>query len=305
MAIPDYQSIMLPLLKLASDGNDQQLGSAIRSLAEQFGLTEEDLTELLPSGRQPRFHNRVAWARTYLAKALLLESPSRGIFRISSRGRTVLDQNPTYIGNDFLAQFDEFVAFRIGGNKRDLTISEIQRQEMARTETPEESIEEAYRTIRADLATLLLDNVRECSAQFFERLVVDLLVTMGYGGSRQEAGEAIGRAGDGGVDGIIKEDVLGLDVIYVQAKRWQVVVGRPSVQQFAGALQGLKANKGVFLTTSTFTSHAMEYAAGLDRKIILISGVELAELMIDHGIGVTPTVAYRLNRIDSDYFSEE
>jgi len=307
MAIPDYQSIMLPLLKIAADGDVHRFRETVESLAGHFALTDSERRELLPSGKQATFDNRVGWARTYLAKAGLLESPNRGFFRITDKGRDVLRENPQIINVQFLERFDEFVNFRqlrrgrlaaetsgppTGG------VQDIQ-------DTPEESLEAAYQALREELAAEILRTVKSCSPEFFERLVVDLLVRMGYGGSRREAGEAIGRAGDEGIDGIIKEDRLGLDIIYLQAKRWEAVVGRPEVQKFAGALQGQRARKGVFITTSAFSREAVEYAGNIDSKIILVSGVRLAELMIDHGVGVVTEASYELKRIDSDYFSEE
>ncbi len=304
MAIPDYQSIMLPLLKLAGDGETHQFRASVEALARHFGLSDEERRELLPSGKQPTFDNRVGWARTYMTKAGLLESPKRGLFRITERGRQVLQQNPPVINVQFLEQFVEFLQFR------QLRRERPQRNDpggvsTTSDQTPEESLEGAYQTLRQGLATEILDTVRKCSPEFFERVVVDLLVRMGYGGSRREAGEAIGRSGDEGIDGIIKEDRLGLDIIYVQAKRWEAVVGRPEIQKFAGALQGQRARKGIFITTSSFSREASDYGSSIETKIILVNGAKLAELMIDHGVGVTTEATYELKKIDSDYFLEE
>ena len=299
MAIPDYQSIMLPLLELASDGQTHHVHEAIEFLAQQFTLTDDEKRELVPSGKQPRFQNRVSWARTYMTKADLLESPKRGFFCITERGRQVLAEKPPVINVKFLEQFEEFMSFRkLRHERNDFTESDSGFSE----NTPEESLEAAYQTIRENLADDILRTVRNCSPEFFEQLVVDLLVRMGYGGSRQEAGQAIGRSGDEGIDGIIKEDRLGLDIIYVQAKRWEQVISRPEVQKFAGALQGQQAHKGVFITTSAFSHEAIEYAKKIASKIILIEGTQLAYLMIDYGIGVTTANTYELKRIDSDYF---
>lgn len=302
MPIPDYQSVMLPLLRFLDDGGEHSLREAIDSLAEQFDLTEAERAEMLPSGQQATFNNRVGWARTYLKKAGLVESTRRGFFRISARGREVLLGSPTRINVGFLEQFSEFMEFR--GTRREKSPTEEARSGDAIAQTPEELLEGAYQRLREGLAAEILQTTKSCSPAFFERLVVDLLVKMGYGGSRREAGQALGRSGDGGIDGIIKEDKLGLDIIYIQAKRWEGSVGRPEVQKFAGALQGQRARKGIFLTTSAFTKEAADYAAVIDTKIILIDGVQLAELMIDHGVGVATQATYEVKRIDSDYFTE-
>lgn len=243
-----------------------------------------------------------------MTKAGLLESPKRGLFRITDQGRRVLQQNPPVINVQFLEQFEEFRQFR--SLRRDRSQLAITTGDSLRTtepadQTPEESLEAAYQTLRESLAAEILATVKQCSPQFFEQLVVDLLVRMGYGGSRREAGEAIGRSGDEGIDGIIKEDRLGLDIIYVQAKRWEGVVGRPEVQKFAGALQGQRARKGIFITTSVFSRDAWEYAKQIETKIILVDGATLAEYMIDHSVGVTSEALYELKRLDHDYFSEE
>ncbi len=305
MAIPDYQSIMLPLLELAGDNEIHQLRKAVDVLAQCFTLTDNETRELLPSGQQPRFHNRVTWARTYLTKAGLLESPKRGYFRITGRGRKVLARRPSEINIKFLDQFEEFKSFRQPRRTHAPPVDAAESGDGISEFTPEETLQAAYLALRNNLADDLLKIVMESSPEFFERLVVDLLVRMGYGGSRQEAGEAIGRSGDEGIDGIIKEDRLGLDIIYVQAKRWEGGIGRPEVQKFAGALQGQRARKGVFITTSTFTLEATEYVANIETKVILIGGTQLAGLMIDHGVGVTTEATYELKRIDSDYFPDK
>jgi restriction system protein len=302
MTIPDYQSIMLPLLRLAADGTEHSIRAATESLADQFGLTQQERTELLPSGQQEVFYNRVGWARTYLKAAGLLKITRRGYFQITDRGRKVLDQNPSEINNDFLQRFDEYVEWRA----RRKTSDEIVEDKDKDKQTPEEEIEAAYLRIRKGLSAELLDAIKECSPAFFERLVVDLLVKMGYGGTRRDAGQAIGRSGDGGIDGIIKEDRLGLDIVYLQAKRWdENAVGRPEIQKFVGALHGQRARKGIFITTSSFSQPAQDYVAQIDSKIVLIDGETLAQLMIDYGIGVTTTASYELKRVDSDYFTEE
>jgi restriction system protein len=301
MAIPDYQSIMLPLLKLASDKEEHSMQEALESLASSFKISEAELQQLLPSGQQRIFDNRVGWARTYLKKAGLLDSPKRGVFIITEKGLVVLKSNPPKINVAFLRQYPEFVEFQTA--KKDS--KEIEDGEVSLQQTPEESLEYGYQKLRQTLAQDLLGKIKSCSAIFFEKLVVELLVKMGYGGSRRDAGQAIGKSGDEGIDGIIKEDKLGLDVIYIQAKKWEGTVGRPEIMKFVGALQGQHARKGIFITTSYFTEDAMQYAKKVDSKIILIDGDELSKLMIDHDIGVAQIASYDIKRIDSDYFSEE
>jgi restriction system protein len=302
MAIPDFQSVMLPLLQFAGDNKEHSLREAVDGLADHFGLTETERTALLPSGRQPIFDNRVGWARTYLQKAVLLESPRRAVFQITQRGLEMLRSNPTRIGISTLGKYHEFNAFRALRHEKE---TEQSATPSADDNTPEETLEEAYGRIRANLETEVLERVKSCSPQFFERLVVQLLVAMGYGGTLRDAGKALGKSGDGGIDGMIKEDRLGLDAIYIQAKRWDSTVGRPEVQKFAGALQGHRAKKGVFITTSEFSKEATQYANQIDSKIALVDGAQLARLMIDRGLGVSLIETYELKRIDSDYFVEE
>ena len=301
MAIPDYQSIMLPLLRFVADGDEHSLREAIDGLGEKFGLTNAERNELLPSGQQPTFDNRVAWARTYMGKAGLLEATRRGYFQITQRGREVLAKNPTEINVKFLEQFQEFIEFRAKRRNRDSTTETIETGDL---QTPAELMETAYQKLREDLSSDLVKIVKECSPTFFERLVIEVLVKTGYGGSRKEAGKAMGRSGDEGIDGIINEDRLGLDVIYIQAKRWEGPVGRPEIQKFAGALQGHRAKKGIFITTSFFTKEANDFVAKIDSKIVLIDGEQLAQLMIDHNVGVAPVASFETKRIDSDYFIE-
>ncbi|RJP22731.1 MAG: restriction endonuclease [Deltaproteobacteria bacterium] len=305
MPIPDYQSTMLPLLTFAGDGKEHSLREAIDCLAERFGLSPEERSSLLPSGQQPIFSNRVAWASTYLKKAGLLEHVKRGVFRISSTGSDILKSNPPSINIAFLEKFPSFVEFREASRKPKGEQVAIPVAPPDEQETPEETLERAYIGIREALAQDLLTRVSKLSPEFFERLVVELLVKMGYGGSRQDAGERIGQSGDGGIDGIIKEDRLGLDVIYIQAKRWQGSVGRPEIQKFVGALQGQRARKGVFITTSIFTPDAKDYASRIDSKVVLIDGPTLATYMIDFDLGVSAIASYSIKRIDSDYFEEE
>lgn len=302
MTVPDYQSIMLPLLWFANDQHEHALRETIDALGDKFSLTESERHELLPSGRQATFDNRVGWARTYLKKAGLLESTRRGYYRITERGLKVLAEKPDAINAKFLTQFQEFQKFQNDSKKAALA-SEPEQEDSK--QTPEEVLEQAVQQLNDSLAAELIQTIRECSPAFFEALVVDLLVTMGYGGTRKDAGQTIGRSGDGGIDGIIKEDRLGLDVIYIQAKRWENPVARPEIQKFAGALQGMRAKKGVFITTSSFSSGAIDYVSLIDSKIILIDGHQLAAFMIEYNVGVSPAASYSVKRIDIDYFTDE
>lgn len=271
-------------------------------LATAFSVSADERKALLPSGQQPVFDNRVGWARTFLGKAGLLSSTRRGFFQITEQGQSVLSQNLDKIDRKYLRQFPEYA--KAWGTSKDNGENKTGNKETEVT-TPEETLEGAYQELKESLASELLKSIMECSPAFFERLVVDLLIKIGYGGSRKEAGQAMGQTGDGGIDGIIKEDKLGLDIIYTQAKRWNGTVGRPEIQKFAGALQGQRAKKGIFITTSDFTRDAQEYVKNIDTKIILIDGERLAELMIDHNVGVSPVASYEVKKIDSDYFIEE
>lgn len=302
MAIPDYQSVMLPLLQFAADKLEHSLREAVDSLSTAFNLTQAELKELLPSGQQEIFVNRVGWARTYMKKAGLLETTRRGHFQITGRGLEVLSRKPERIDVKYLDQFDEFREFR--NLKRPRSEDSSVNEELSET-TPEEALESAYKRLRDTLASDLLQQLKASSPVLFEKIVVELLVKMGYGGSRQDAGKAIGRSGDEGIDGIIKEDRLGLDIIYIQAKRWDGTVGRPEVQKFAGALQGQRARKGIMITTSTFSKEANDYSSRIENKIVLIDGEQLAQLMIDHGLGVSPVAVFEVKKMDSDYFTEQ
>ena len=299
MPVPDFQTIMLPMLKIAGDGKEHTVHDFLEILAKEFNLSQEELNEFLPSGKQTRFFNRVGWAKTYLSKSGLLAMARRPYYVITERGKDALKKNPVAIDLKFLQQFPEYVQFRTTRRKSD---NEEAIESISAEQTPEEILEEAFEDIRGNLASDLLENVKSCSPKFFEQLVVELLVNMGYGGSRRDAARAVGQSGDGGIDGIIDEDRLGLDTIYIQAKRWEGTVGRPDIQKFAGALMGKKANKGIFITTSNFTKDAVEYVSSINSKIILIDGNRLTELMIDYNIGVTNITSYNLKRIDSDYF---
>src|SRR5579884_873486 len=306
MAVPDYQSLMLPLLKLAAYAHFHPLSETIETLAQQLHLSDQDRKELLPSGRQRKFDNRVHWARTYLVKANLITSTGRSRFRLTDQGIAVLNSNPPQINVKYLERFPEFIEFRNKSNKINGD-TEVPQEIIEKTsQTPQEILDTSYQSLRQNLAQEILERIKNSPPKFFENLVVDLLIAMGYGGSRKDAGQAIGQVGDGGIDGIIKEDKLGLDAIYLQAKRWEGTVGGPVVQGFAGALIGKKARKGVFITTSNFSQQARIFASGTENlKIILIDGEQLAQLMIDHDVGVTEESRYVIKKIDLDYFSEE
>jgi restriction system protein len=300
MAIPVFQQITLPLLQLLEDKQEHSLRQIIDSLINQFNVTQEEQHELLPSGKQAIFDNRVGWARTHLKKAGLIESTRRGFFRITDRGLQVLKEKPAKIDVKFLNQFEEFREFRAIRREKPMESGEEETET-----TPEEALANAYQDLKNSLASDLLQQLKASSPTQFENMVIDLLVAMGYGGSRKEAAKAIGRSGDEGIDGIINEDRLGLDVIYVQAKRWEGTVGRPEIQKFAGALQGQHARRGVFITISNFSKEAADFASRVDNKIVLLDGDTLVQYMIDHNIGVTPSVNYEVKKIDLDYFTEE
>lgn len=301
MPIPDYQTLMLPLLKYLADEKEHVIADAIESLSNEFGLSSAERQLLLPSGKQTVMRNRIGWARTYMKQAGLIEYVRRGCFRISERGKLELSKKPERIDVHYLERFPKFVEFRDRRNK------DAKEPETLSTtvDTPEEALDAAYQRLRTDLETELLQQVKSASPVFFERLVVELLVKMGYGGNLQDAGQAVGQAGDGGVDGIIKEDRLGLDTIYIQAKRWDSTVGRPEIQKFAGVLQGHRARKGVFITTSGFSKEAEDFADRIESKIVLIDGLTLARLMVDNSVGVSSVQLYDVNKIDLDYFVEE
>lgn len=304
--IPDYQSLMFPLLKLVSDRQEHKYRDLIEKLATEFQVTDEERKELLASGNQAIFDNRVGWAKTYLKKAGLLDSPKRATFVITQIGLDTLKKNPDRIDAKYLRQFPAFLEFQNASRNDNETEEEIIIVE-TNEQTPEENLDKAYQRIRKSLASELLNRVVELSPTFFERLVVELLVKMGYGGSIKDAGKAIGKSGDEGIDGTIKEDKLGLDIIYIQAKRWRPgnVVGRPELHKFVGALAGQGAKKGIFITTSNFTKEALEYSPKNETKIVLIDGEQLAQLMIDYNLGCTTQQIYELKKIDSDYFGEE
>jgi restriction system protein len=296
---------MLPLLQLLADKREYIFKDAVSMLGKQFKLTDQELSELLPSGQSLLFANRVGWARTYLKKASLLDAPKRGVVSITERGLDVLRSKPKKIDNNLLKQFPEFLEFQNIKKGDSEALSPIDTS-LTERQTPEETIDLAYQSIRQSLAQELIDTVCRLSPSFFERLVVELLVKMGYGGSIKDAGKAIGKTGDEGIDGTIKEDKLGLDIIYIQAKRWQAgnIVGRPELHKFVGALAGQGAKKGIFITTSSFSKDALNYAPKNETKIVLKDGVQLAQLMIDYNLGVSVQRAYEIKRLDNDYFEE-
>ena len=298
MPVPDFQSLFVPLLRAASDQQEHSMGDIRDRIAAELQLSLADLGQRLPSGKQTVFANRVAWAAVYLYRAGALERVRRGVFRINARGAELLERHPTRLTVRDLSKYPEFVAFH-KGSPNGLGEEENRTE---KSETPEERLTHAYKVLRDALAGEVLDATKKASPGFFEELVIDLLVAMGYGGSVEDAGRAVGKSGDGGIDGTIKEDKLGLDVLYVQAKRWSNPVGRPVVQAFAGSLEGVRARKGVLITTSTFTPEAMEYVQKIEKRIILIDGKQLADLMIDHDIGVSLTQTFKIKRLDADYF---
>ncbi len=290
------------MLEVASDGAEHSLKEARDILVTRMKLAESDLAEMLPSGTQTKFYNRVAWAKSFLVQAMVLETPRRGYFRITERGRELLKQGHDRIDVKILKQYPEFVAFHSAKGEQPVDPGQVEPETL---ETPEETFQRAYLQMRGELAVEILQRVKANTPEFFERLVVDVMVALGYGGSRADAGKSIGQSGDEGIDGIIKEDRLGLDVIYLQAKRWEGTVGRPEIQKFVGALHGKRAKKGVFITTGRFSDDAMKYVESIDPKVILIDGNKLADLMIDSGLGTNMAAQYAIRRIDSDYFTEE
>lgn len=302
MAVPDFQSWLLPLLRRVSDGEVHVMSDLYEPLADELQLSEEDKAVRLPSGAQQTYMNRVAWARTYLKKAGLLSSPGRSKIQITQRGMETLAEAHERLTVKYLKRFPEFLDFH---SVRTHDASDTRpASENYEEETPQESLEQLHKRLRDELASELLDRIKQSSPSFFERLVVDLLVSMGYGGSREDAGRTVGRSGDGGIDGVINEDRLGLDVVYIQAKRWEGTVGRPVVQTFAGSLEGVRANKGVLITTSSFTADAKAYVTHIAKKIVLVDGRQLADFMIQYGVGVDVEATYEVKRIDNDYFDQ-
>lgn len=302
MAIPDFQSVMRPVLAVVADGLPISLKALREQVTEQFQLTDVERHEMLPSGQQTVINNRIGWARTYLNKAGLLSIPSKGLVQITERGREVLVSGPQRITVGWLKRYPEFGAFHGARPSNDAPSFQAEPVEDI---TPDEQLNQAHQALMLSLADELLAQVRGASPTFFEQLVVDLMIAMGYGGSRKEAGRATQQTNDDGIDGIIKEDKLGLDVIYLQAKRWSNTVHRPEIDKFIGALTRQRARKGVFITTSEFSVGAREAALGLDIKVVLIDGVELARLMVENNLGCNVKQVYEVKQIDSDYFTED
>lgn len=305
MAIPDFQSTMQPLLTVVNDGQVYQFRDVIERVKDHFQLSDQELQQKLSSGKQTIIKSRVGWARTYLTKAGLLESPGRGLTRITQRGLDALAQTEQPVRVKFLRQFPEFIAFHKAKPKSPAETANHVVDSDSQS-TPEEKLEEANSELNLALTGELLDTIKGASPDFFEQLVVDLMISMGYGGSRKEAGQATQYTADGGIDGIIKEDPLGLNMIYLQAKRYsESTVGRPEIQKFAGALDMQRAKKGVFITTSKFSTDAREFVGMIEKRIILIDGAQLASLMVDHGLGVSTKQVYEIKQIDIDYFNED
>lgn len=304
MAIPTYEECMLPLMKIAEDGKEHLFKETIDTLITRFNLTDEEKQQLLPSGSAFVINNRIGWARTYLTKAGLLLKTRRGYFQISEEGKEFLKRNPHFINTKMLSDYDSFNEFQ-SIKEKDTSDYDKKINKEEQNITPHELLESGYLSIKNELSSELLSMIKNISSSRFEKLVVDLLVKMGYGGSIKEAATVVGKSGDEGIDGIIKEDKLGLDVIYIQAKKWEGNVGRPEIQKFAGALLGKKAKKGIFITTSNFTNEAREYVTDIDAKIILLDGRQLTELMIENDLGVSTQDIYTIKRIDSDYFEED
>jgi restriction system protein len=302
MAVPDFQSFFKPILEIAADGKEHTIKEARDKVKAVMKLTDEDITEMLPSGTQSKFDNRLSWSVSYFVQAKVLERPRRAYFKVTDRGRELHKKNHEKIDVSVLKEYPEFLEFHSSKSSTSCNTHEV---ELSTNLTPEEVLQQAYQSIRNDLANEILQKVKSNSPAYFENLVVDLLVAMGYGGSRADAGQSLGKSGDEGIDGIIKEDRLGLGVIYLQAKRWEGTVGRPEIQKFVGALHGKRAKKGVFITTGRFSNDAMDYVATIDPKVILIDGRSMVEYMIDFNLGVSTATTYEIKRIDSDYFSEE
>jgi restriction system protein len=304
MSIPNYETFMLPALQLTADGHPVRRAHLTNAVADALALSANDRALMLPSGKAPVYRSRAGWALTYLKQAGLVNTPARGVYEISERGREVLARSPSKIDNALLSEFVEFRAFRERSGVETVSAIAVSGDDSSQEESPEEALERSYQILRASLVSQLVETLRGVSPERFENIVIDVLAAMGYGGGREGAARAVGRSGDGGIDGVIEEDRLGLDSIYVQAKRWEANVGRPHVQAFAGALQGHRAHKGVMITTSDFTAEAKAYAATLPTRIVLIDGLRLAEMLIDHNVGVSAEVTYIVKQIDSDYFEE-
>ncbi len=302
MTVPSFQNWFQPLLRRLQDGCDHRMVELYEVLADDLQISEADRAELLPSGVVPTYKSRISWARTYLKMAGLVEQPQRSVVRITPAGLDALKNKGVSIDVACLRTIPAFAEWHSAGRRSQQEPEVTSHSEAA--ESPEDTLSRVYRKLRAELAIELLDRIKASPAGFFEKLVVDLMIKMGYGGSREEAGRTVGKSGDGGIDGVINEDRLGLDVIYLQAKRWEGTVGRPVVQAFVGSLAGFRASKGVLITTSTFSADARNYVQQIGAKVVLIDGEALGSLMIQHGLAVTTVASYEVKRIDSDYFDE-
>lgn len=302
--LPDFQTIMLPVLKLLNDKKEHKLQELIAKISDDFNLTEAEKKELLPSGNQAIINNRVGWARTYLKKAGLIDSPQRATFVITEKGIEILNSNPEKINVAFLKKLPKFKEWQDDYSSKEKVDDTEDETELTSEKTPQELLDYSFQKLRNELSIELLDIVKNCTPSFFENLVIDLLIKMGYGGSKREAGKAIGKSGDGGIDGIINEDKLGLDTIYIQAKKWEKTVPIKEIRDFAGALLGQKARKGIFIATSNFPKSAYDYVKNIEHKIILIDGKKLTELMIENNLGLSVQMKYEIQKIDTDYFEE-
>jgi restriction system protein len=301
---------MLPLLRYVEDGKEHRIGDVVEPLGRKLGLSEAEMAELLPSGRQSIFANRVHWAKTYLAQAKVLEITRRAHFRITERGREVLRENPTRVDVSFLDRFHEFNEFRERRRVVEeplLSAPNVAPEPTSKLATPDELLRTTIADLEAALSSELLDRILAAPPAFFESLIVTLLLNMGYGGSREDAGRAIGKSGDGGIDGVIDQDPLGLDRVYLQAKRYSanVAVSEPEIRAFSGSLGAAKANKGVFVTTSHFTKPALDFAERHPFKMVLIDGKQLTSLMLRHNVGVRVAETLHLKKVDEDFFGEE
>ncbi|MDR2207003.1 MAG: restriction endonuclease [Flavobacteriaceae bacterium] len=303
--IPDFQTIMLPLLEAFSDKQEYKKPALVEIIANKFKLTKEERLAMLPSEKDYIIWNRVGWAMVYLKKAGLLETPKRGSYLITKQGLEILNLKPQRIDIKFLENIPKFKQWREDYKKDNSTDKNIGENDIEMSKTPEELLDYSYTQLKGELATELIEKIKECSPNFFEHLVVDLLIKMGYGGSRKEAGKVIGKSGDGGIDGIINEDKLGLDTIYIQAKKWEKTVPITQIRDFAGSLLSKKAKKGIFISTSDYPKGAYDFVISIEPKIILINGKELAELMIEYGVGIATKMSYEVKKIDSDYFENE
>ena len=302
MSIPKHKEMYLPFLEFLSDGQAHPIAEIIRHLAQKMGVTEEERKEMLPSGVTTTFGSRVGWTRTYLGKAGLLETVKRGVLVISAEGKRVLAANPPAIDDEYLMRYEGFREFKTPVNATSIA------SPMTSDVTPQDELEDAFQKINSALVSDLLSEIMRQTPEFFEGLVVQLLVKMGYGGSLSDAGKIMGKTGDEGIDGVVREDKLGFDLIYIQAKRWDLgnSIGRPEIQKFVGALAGAGASKGLFITTANFSKEAYVYAEKQHTtKVVLVDGKTLANLMIEYNLGVSTKITYELKRVDIDFFALE